>query len=143
MEEGAQDYFRKLDGMGGMLKAIEQGFPQREILDASQTYQQEVEQQKRTIIGINEHVDDTCHKIPTLKIGPEVEQDQNQRLADLRKRRDDVKVKKCLHALQEVAQSSENMMPYLIAAVKAKATLGEICADLKNVFGTYQEPVVL
>ena len=143
MEEGAQEYFRKLDGMGGMLKAIEQGFPQREILDASQTYQQEVEQQERTIIGINEHVDDTCHKIPTLKIGPEVEQDQNQRLADLRKRRDDEKVKECLHTLQEVAQSSENMMPHLIAAVKAKATLGEICANLKNVFGTYQEPVVL
>ncbi len=143
LEEGAQEYFRKLDGMGGMLKAIEQGFPQREILDASQTYQQEVEQQDRTIIGINEHVDDTCHKIPTLKIGPEVEQDQNHRLADLRKRRDEVKVKKCLHALQEVAQSSENMMPHLIAAVKARATLGEICANLKNVFGTYQEPVVL
>lgn len=143
MEEGAREYFRKLDVMGGMLKAIEQGFPQREILNASQSYQQEVEQKERTIVGINEHVETTKQKIPILKIGQDVEQDQIQRLAELRKHRDNARVNRCLQELQEVANSSENMMPYLVAAVKTQATLGEICSSLKKVFGTYQEPVVL
>ena len=143
IEEGAQQYFRKLDARGGMLKAIEQGFPQREILEASQQYQQEVTQNERTIVGVNEFVEDTSQKIPTLKIGPEVEKEQIQRLSSLKKRRDSEKVDNCLRTLQELANSSENLMPHLIATVKAGATLGEVCSTLKTVFGTYQETVVL
>jgi methylmalonyl-CoA mutase N-terminal domain/subunit len=143
LEEGARDYFRKLDETGGMVAAIERGFPQREILDASQRYQKELEQRERSIVGVTEHVEPEDCSIPILKIGPEVEQDQIARLSDLRKARDPFKMAGSLEELQEAASCSENVMPYLIEAVKAKATLGEICAALKEVFGTYREPVVL
>jgi methylmalonyl-CoA mutase N-terminal domain/subunit len=143
LEEGACDYFRKLDEMGGMVKAIERGFPQREILEASMRYQHEVERKERIVVGINDYVEPDARPIPILKIGPEVEQEQIIRLADLRKSRDSFKMAGALEELQEAASCSENVMPYLIQAVKAKATLGEICAALKEVFGTYREPVIL
>ncbi|MBI4400073.1 MAG: methylmalonyl-CoA mutase family protein [Nitrospirae bacterium] len=143
LEEGARDYFRKLDAMGGMVRAIEQGFPQREILEASQRYQREVEQKERVLVGVNEYVEPEPSRVPILKIGPEVEREQVARLSDLRKARDPFKMAGTLEELQEAASCSENLMPYLIDAVKANATLGEICAALKEVFGTYREPVVL
>jgi methylmalonyl-CoA mutase N-terminal domain/subunit len=143
LEDGAREYFRRLDQMGGMVRAIEQGFPQRQILDASLRYQREVEQKERLIVGINEYVESEQRAITTLKIGPEVEQEQVARLSDLRKIRDPFKMAGALEELQEAAACSENVMPYLIAAVKANATLGEMCAALKEVFGTYREPVVL
>lgn len=143
LEEGARDYFQRLDDMGGMVKAIEQGYPQREILDASQRYQREVERGDRTIVGVNEFVESEPQKIPILKIGPEVEAEQVARLSDLRKSRDPFKMAGAIEAVQEAAVCHENLMPYLVEAVKAKATLGEICAALKEVFGTYREPVVL
>ena len=143
LEEGARDYFRKLDEMGGMVNAIERGFPQRELLDASLRYQREIERKERIVVGVTDYVEKEEHPIPTLKIGPEVEQEQIARLSDLRKSRDPFKMAGALEELQEAASCSENLMPYLIDAVKAKATLGEICAALKEVFGTYHEPVVL
>ena len=143
LEEGAREYFRKLDEMGGMVRAIEQGFPQREILNASQRYQREVERKERIIVGVNEYVEPDEQRIPILKIGPEVEKAQVDRLASLRSRRDSFKMAGTLEALQEAAAGDENLMPYLLEAVKAEATLGEICAALKEVFGTYKEPVVL
>ncbi|HEX7766025.1 MAG TPA: methylmalonyl-CoA mutase family protein [Nitrospira sp.] len=143
LEEGALDYFRQLDAMGGMVQAIEQGFPQREILDASQRYQREVERKERVVVGINEYVEREERPIPTLKVGPEVEHEQVARLADLRKSRDPFKMAGAVEELQEAVACGENVMPYLIQAVKAKATLGEICAALKEVLGTYREPVVL
>jgi methylmalonyl-CoA mutase N-terminal domain/subunit len=143
LEEGARDYFQKLDAMGGMVKAIEQGYPQREILEASLRYQQEVERKERTIVGVNDYVEEKTRPIAILKIGPEVEQEQAARLSDLRKYRDPFVMAGRLQALQEAASTKENLMPYLIEAVKAHATLGEICAALKEVFGTYREPVVL
>ncbi|WP_447600278.1 acyl-CoA mutase large subunit family protein [Nitrospira sp. Nam80] len=143
LEEGARDYFRRLDEMGGMVPAIERGFPQREILDASQRYQRELERHERSIVGVTEQVEPQSCSIPILKIGPEVEQDQIARLSDLRKSRDPFKMAGSLEELQEAASCSENVMPYLIEAVKAKATLGEICAALKEVFGTYREPVIV
>jgi methylmalonyl-CoA mutase N-terminal domain/subunit len=126
-----------------MVRAIEQGFPQREILEASLRYQREVERKDRAIVGINEYVEPEASIIPTLKIAPEVESDQVARLTDLRKYRDTFKMAGAVQALQEAATCDENLVPYLIDAVKAHATLGEICAALKEVFGTYQEPVVL
>ena len=143
LEDGARDYFRKLDEMGGMLAAIERGFPQREILNASQRYQREVEKKERILVGVNDYVEPDTHQIPILKIGPEVEASQVQRLAALRARRDSYKVAGALQAVQEAAVCSENLMPYLLDAVKAEATLGEMCTALKEVFGTYKEPVVL
>jgi len=143
LEEGALDYFRQLDEMGGMVRAIERGFPQREILDASQRYQREVERKERIVVGINEYVEREERPIPTLKVGPEVEYEQVARLADLRKSRDPFKMAGAVEELQEAVTCGENVMPHLIEAVKAKATLGEICAALKEVLGTYREPVVL
>jgi methylmalonyl-CoA mutase N-terminal domain/subunit len=143
LEEGARDYFRKLDGLGGMVKAIEQGFPQRQILEASQQYQRAVDRKEQIIVGVNEYVETEARPIPILRIGPEVEKEQVGRLSDLRKSRDPFKMAGAVEALQEAASCGENVMPYLIDAVKAKATLGEICAALKEVFGTYREPVVL
>ena len=143
LEEGAREYFRRLDEMGGMVKAIERGFPQREILDASQRYLREVENKERIIVGINEYTEPDSRPIPILKIGPNVEQEQVARLSDLRKSREPFKMAGALEELQEAASCSDNLMPYLVEAVKAKATLGEICAALKEVFGTYREPVVL
>ncbi len=143
LEEGARDYFHRLDAMGGMVKAIEQGYPQREILEASQRYQREVERGERMVVGVNDYVEPERQAIPILRIGPEVEQDQIARLSDLRKARDPFRMAGALEELQEAAACSENVMPYLVEAVKAKATLGEISAALKEVFGTYREPVVL
>jgi methylmalonyl-CoA mutase N-terminal domain/subunit len=143
LEEAAREYFRKLDEMGGMVRAIERGYPQREILEASQRYQREVERKERSLVGVNEYVEPEAQRIPTLKIGPEVEREQITRLSDLRKVRDSFKMAGSLESLQEAAAGDENLMPYLIEAVKADATLGEICAALKEVFGTYTEPVVL
>jgi methylmalonyl-CoA mutase N-terminal domain/subunit len=143
LEEGAREYFRKLDAMGGMVRAIEQGYPQREILEASQRYQREVERKERIIVGVNEYVEPDGQRIPLLKIRPEVERAQVDRLASLRSRRDPFKMAGTLEALQETAAGDENLMPYLLEAVKADATLGEICTALKEVFGTYKEPVVL
>jgi len=143
LEDEAREYFRRLDEMGGMVRAIEQGFPQREILEASLRYQREVERKERIIVGVNAYVEPDARRIPTLKIGPEVEQAQVARLAALRARRDPFKMSGRLQALQEAAAGDENLLPYLIEAVQADATLGEICAALKEVFGTYTDPVVL
>jgi methylmalonyl-CoA mutase N-terminal domain/subunit len=143
LEEEAREYFRRLDAMGGMVKAIEQGFPQREILEASLRYQHEVERKDRVIVGVNEYVEPEANPIPTLRIGAEVEKNQADRLSSLRSRRDSFRVAGVLEALQEAAAVDENLMPHLIEAVKSDATLGEICAALKEVFGMYKEPVVL
>jgi methylmalonyl-CoA mutase N-terminal domain/subunit len=143
LEEAALEYFHKLDSLGGMIKAIEQGYPQREILDASQRYQWEVERKERIIVGVNQHMERDERPIPTLKIGPEVEQEQVARLTDLRKTRDPFRMAGAVEALQEAASCGENVMPYLIEAVKAKATLGEICSALQEIYGAYREPVVL
>jgi methylmalonyl-CoA mutase N-terminal domain/subunit len=143
LEEAALDYFRKLDDMGGMVKAIERGFPQREILDASQRYQREVERKERIVVGVSDYLEHESRPIPILKIGPEVEREQVAHLSDLRKSRDSFRMAGAIEELQEAASCGENVMPHLIEAVKAKATLGEICAALKEVLGTYREPVVL
>ncbi|WP_080885357.1 acyl-CoA mutase large subunit family protein [Nitrospira japonica] len=143
LEEAALDYFRQLDDMGGMVNAIERGFPQREILDASQRYQRDVERGERTIVGISDYREEEQRPLSTLKIGPEVEREQVRRLSDLRKSRDPFKMAGTVEALQEAASCGENVMPYLIEAVKARASLGEICGALKEVLGVYREPVVL
>ncbi len=143
LEEAVLDYFRKLDDLGGMVKAIERGFPQREILDASQRYQREVERKERIVVGVSDYLEQESRSIPILKIGPEVEREQVTRLSDLRKSRDSFRMAGAIEELQEAASCGENVMPSLIEAVKAKATLGEICAALKEVFGTYRESVVL
>jgi methylmalonyl-CoA mutase N-terminal domain/subunit len=138
MERAANDYIRRIDGMGGMIEAIEQGFPQTEIANASYAYQRAVEAGDKIIVGVNAfHSED--HGIEILQIDRAAEEHQVKKVADLRQRRDNVEVQKTLDALRRAAEGTENTMPRILDAVRAYATLGEICDALRSVFGTYQE----
>jgi methylmalonyl-CoA mutase N-terminal domain/subunit len=140
MEEGAFEYFRKIDDFGGMVEAIDAGFPQREIQDSSYEYQMAVESKDKIIVGVNDYVMKEEAGIPLLQIDESVAALQGERLAKLRGERDGAKVEKCLAALADGARAGKNTMPLLIDCVRAYATLGEMCDALKPVFGIYQEP---
>jgi methylmalonyl-CoA mutase N-terminal domain/subunit len=141
LEKQAYEYFRKIDALGGMVRAIEHGFPQREISDAAYRYQKQVEDGRRTVVGVNKYLlEGEKLEIPLLRIDPTVEQEQHQRLADLRQKRDNAQVKKCLAGLKAACAGKENVMYPILDAVRAYATLGEICGTMKEVFGSYEEP---
>ena len=140
MEESALEYFDRIDQMGGMISAIEAGFPQREILDASYRYQRALERNEKTVVGVNEFVQDEEAPLATLRIGDEAGNYQVTRLHELRSGRDNSRVQGALEALQAGARTSQNLMPLILEAVREYATLGEMCATLKRVFGTYTEP---
>jgi len=137
-EAAANDYIRRIDQMGGMVAAIEAGFPQSEIAAASYRYQCEVESGERTIVGVNRFQSDD-QPIELLQIDEASARHQCAKLDALRARRDQTRVRQTLDALQRAAEGSENTMPGILDAVRAYATLGEICDALRAVFGTYQE----
>ena len=137
-EAAANDYIRRIDEMGGMIAAVEAGFPQSEIAAASYRYQQEVEAEERIIVGVNRFQSDD-QPIDLLQIDETAGKHQEEKLAALRHRRSNEAVANSLHALRRAAEGTENTMPYLLDAVRAYATLGEICDALRDVFGTYQE----
>jgi methylmalonyl-CoA mutase N-terminal domain/subunit len=137
-ERAANDYIRRIDEMGGMIAAIEAGFPQREIAAASYRYQREVEAGERVIVGVN-RFQATDEPIEVLEIDEGAAAHQCAKLADLRKRRDNGRVRTSLDALRRAAEGTENTMPYILDAVRAYATLGEICEAMRSVFGSYQE----
>src|ERR1700678_2780880 len=152
MEKGAFDYFSKLDAMGGMVKAIERGYPQKEIAEASYLYQRAAEAKEKVIVGVNEFVveEESPH---ILYIDETVARQQTAKLKALRARRSNDQVQRCLDALKQAAAqqpvagengsiSPANTMPYIVDAVRAYATVGEICEALKEVFGTYTETSV-
>ncbi len=149
MESGALDYFGKLDAMGGMVKAIERGYPQKEIAEAAYQYQRAVEAKEKIIVGVNEF---TVEEEPpnTLYIDESIARQQSAKLKLLRDRRSTDEVQRRLDALKKAAAqepraesngsvSSANTMPYIIDAVRAYATVGEICDALRQVYGTYTE----
>jgi methylmalonyl-CoA mutase N-terminal domain/subunit len=141
MEERALDYFRRIDAMGGMVEAIEKGFPQREIQDSAYQYQKAVERNEQVIVGVNKYaMDDEPAEVPTLVIDESVREHQVERLQQTRTRRDAGAVVKALDKLRRAAQNNENTMPSTIDAVRAYATLGEICSALRDVYGIYEEP---
>ncbi len=141
MEQGCYEYFEKIDAMGGMIAAIERGFPQKEIQEAAYRYQQAVDRREKIIVGVNEYVvEKEPVEVPILYIDESVAEIQKERLRRLRARRDNTKVRRALEALKEAARGTENTMPYILECVRAYATLGEICEALKEVFGEYQEP---
>jgi len=137
-EAAANDYMTRIDAMGGMVAAIEAGFPQREIAAASYRYQREIESGDRFIVGVNRFQGDDP-PIELLQIDETSADRQAAKLAALRKRRDNDRVCRALDALRRAAAGTENTMPFLLDAVRAYATLGEICDALRSVFGTYQE----
>jgi methylmalonyl-CoA mutase, N-terminal domain len=141
MEQEAYAYFKKIDSLGGMVEAIGQGFPQREIAKSAQWYQQAIERKEKIVVGMNEFVEKE-EPIETLKIGPEIEKKQIKAIKELRRKRDPRKWKSSLTRLKSAAAGKENLMPFFIDAVTAYATVGEICGALKEVFGEYKEPAL-
>jgi methylmalonyl-CoA mutase N-terminal domain/subunit len=140
LEKRAYEYFQKIERLGGVIKAIEKGFLQKEISDAAYRYQKEIERKKRIIVGVNEYVVDNEEiDIPILRIDPDVERVQVARVKALRARRDSDLVKRRLEALKNAARGSDNVMPHILEASRAYATLGEMTDVLKTVFGEYKE----
>ena len=137
-EAAANDYIRRIDEMGGMIPAIEAGFPQTEIAAASYRYQREVEQGERVIVGVN-RFQSPDPPIELLQIDESSGRRQAAKLSALKQRRDNQKVRKNLDALMRAAEGTENTMPFILDAVRSYATLGEICDSLRAVFGTWQE----
>ena len=141
IEKGCWEYFERLDAMGGMVAAIERGFPQREIQDASYEYQKAIERKEKIIVGVNDFVMENEPPIDILLIGEGVEQTQIEKLRNLRNTRDNARVRATLNALRDAAAANSlNMMPYILDCVRAYATLGEICDELRSVYGVYEEP---
>jgi methylmalonyl-CoA mutase N-terminal domain/subunit len=142
MEEGAFEYFRKIDDLGGMIEAIEAGFPQREIQEASYQYQLAVETKEKIIVGVNDYVmKDEPVQVPILQIDESVAALQKERLGKLRKTRDNARVEKALNDLASGARAGDNTMPLLLECARSYATLGEMCDALRPVYGEYQEPM--
>jgi methylmalonyl-CoA mutase N-terminal domain/subunit len=143
MEAGVEEYLRRIDALGGVIPAIRAGFFQREIADSAYRYQREVDAKERIVVGVNEYVVDEPPQIPIHKITPEGEQRHLERLARVRRERDNVAVGERLEALRVAADRRENLMPYLMEAVRAYATLGEICQLLRTVWGEHRELVTV
>lgn len=143
MEEGALNYFDRIDAMGGMVEAVEKGFPQREIQESAYQYQKALERSDQTIVGVNKYVmEDGTQDVPILVIDESVRQQQVDRLEKVRAQRDRGAVSRTLDALRLSAQRGENTMPATIDAVRVYATLGEICSALRDVYGVYEEPAI-
>ncbi|MEE9261782.1 MAG: methylmalonyl-CoA mutase family protein [Dehalococcoidia bacterium] len=137
LESGAYDYFRRIEDLGGVIRAIESGFLQREIADAAYSYQRELDRREQITVGINAYITDDQANIPLLKVDMEGESRQVRRLKEVRRRRDDREVKVTLQALEKAARGSENLMPPILDAVKAYATLGEIMGVFRHQYGEY------
>jgi methylmalonyl-CoA mutase N-terminal domain/subunit len=143
IESGALAYLEKVDSMGGMLRAIETGFVQGEIQKAAYEFQRAVESKDQIVVGVNDFVAEEERIIPTLRVDAETECSQIARLNTLRARRDSARTKAALADLQRRAATSENLLPAVLAAVEAYATVGEISDALRRVFGEYQESVII
>lgn len=142
MEEEAYRYFDKINSLGGVIPAVKKGYLQKEIADAASRYQREIDDKKRSVVGVNEFELDEPIEIPILEMDPEGEKRQIKRLKDLRKNRDERKVESTLENLRRVAEGEENTMPAILDCAKAHATLGEITQIFKEVYGEYEEPIV-
>jgi methylmalonyl-CoA mutase N-terminal domain/subunit len=140
LEDEARDYFRRIEDLGGVLPAIAKGFFQGEIADAAYTYQREIDDHTRTVVAVNDYVDDQPLAIPLLAMDPAGYTRQVGRLDSLRRERDNGRLGQTLDRLRLACQGTENTMPYLLDCVRAYATLGEIVGVMKEVFGTYTEP---
>ena len=143
LERGAYDYFQRIHALGGAVRALEQGFFQKEISDSAYRYQQEVDTRQRIIVGVNDYVTQEPVAIPLLKMDEEGERRQLGRLNRLRRERDSRALSRALKDLERAARGEENLMPYILEAVRACGTLGEICGVLRGVYGEYRAPVLV
>ncbi|MDP6156843.1 MAG: methylmalonyl-CoA mutase family protein [Candidatus Thermoplasmatota archaeon] len=142
MENQTYKYFDRIESLGGVLKAIDKGFFQREIADSAYRYQREIDSKERVIVGVNDFVLDEDLEIPILAMDAEGEQTQVNRLNRIRRERDDVRFNRALDRLRRVAEGDENTMPAILECAKAQATLGDITGVLREVFGEYVEPSI-
>jgi methylmalonyl-CoA mutase N-terminal domain/subunit len=139
MEEGARKYFDTIDRMGGMVPAVEQGYPQREIAESAYRFQQSVEKKEKIIVGVNGFVDENEVPVPILYIDDAVAETQWARMEDVRRRRDAGRVARALESLRHTAAGTGNTMEPLLECVRAYATVGEMCDALREVWGEYEE----
>src|SRR5438477_170361 len=143
MEAGALDYFERIDAMGGMVEAVEKGFPQREVQESAYQYQKAFERGDQAIVGVNKYaMENEPQQVLTLVIDESVRHQQVERLENARARRDQGAVSRTLDSLRKAAQRGDNTMPTTIDAVREYATLGEICSALRDVYGIYEEPAI-
>jgi methylmalonyl-CoA mutase, N-terminal domain len=143
LEQKATDYIQKIDDLGGMLKAIEQGFPQREIQEAAYQYQKAVENSEEIVVGVNKFQIAEDEAIPTLRIDEQIEKNQVERVRAVREKRDKLKAEMALNSLKSSAQTDENLLPKILDCVENYVTVGEISHCLRSVWGEYQEGVTL
>ena len=143
LERQAYDYFKQIDEMGGVVAAIENGFQMREIAEASARYQREIEEKKRYIVNVNVYEPQEESDVETHRVSQKVSEEQIERLKNLKERRDNEQVQKCLEAIKDAAEKGENTMYPTIEAVRAYATVQEICDAMKEVYGTYRETPVI
>ncbi len=143
LETEAEHYFRTIDDMGGMVAAIERGFPQREIAESAYRFQQDVERKRQVVVGVNEFVSEREGGVPILQIDEVAAQQQLAKVDRLRRTRNKVVVARALDRLRKAASGSENTMPALLDAVRAYATIGEMCDALRDVWGEYQEQAII
>jgi len=143
MEREAEAYFEKIDALGGVIPAIEAGFFQREIAEASYIYQRALDAKEKIVVGVNDFVEENERvEIPILLISPEVEIKQKKRTADIRQSRDSLEVIRTLDGLRQAGADGTNLIPHLLDCTRAYVTLGEMCGALAEVFGIYEEPAV-
>ncbi|MFO8102437.1 MAG: methylmalonyl-CoA mutase family protein [Dehalococcoidia bacterium] len=141
MEQEAMKYIERIEGMGGMVAAIDRGYPQREIAEASYRFQREVEKGERIVVGVNKYINDHP-PVEVLKIDPQVEQKQLDCLAQVKRDRDNGEVQRKLNDLRSAALNEKNLMPDIIECVRAYAAIEEICDVFRDVYGTYQDPTL-
>ena len=143
IEKEATEYIEKIDAMGGMTEAIEAGFVQTEIQKSAYKYEMEIEENERIIVGVNKYqVKEPEHK-GLLKIDIKVQEEQIKFLKKIRSERNNEVVNKNLSALKKAAEGTDNLMPFILEAVKSYASIGEICNTMRSVFGEYKEHVVI
>ena len=143
IEAGAADYIAKIDALGGMLRAIEAGYVQQEIQKSAYEYQRAVERGEQVVVGVNRFQSQEERPIPLMRVDPEIERTQVARLQAMRARRDAAKARAAVDEVERRARGSENLMPAILAAVEAYATVGEISDALRRAFGEYRESVVI
>jgi methylmalonyl-CoA mutase N-terminal domain/subunit len=143
IEAEARAYLERIDRMGGMLTAIERGFIQREIQEAAYQAQRALEAKRQIVVGVNEFTDEEAPRVPVFVVDERVAEEQHRRLRSVRAGRDGPRVRAALAHLTEAAAGTENLLPRLLEAVRAHATVGEICDTLRAVFGVHHEAVVL
>jgi len=144
IEAGAKQYIDRIDAMGGMVAAIEQGYPQREIQQSAYVYQLEIEEKKRLIVGLNAYEGRDEVPVPVFRVDPRIEEEQKERLREVRRSRDARTWATALERIENAAQGhSDNLMPLIVDAVKARATVGEIASTLRRVWGEHQETLVV